>query len=97
MGGDLAFATVAVSDHAGTLVPRSGNEIQFRVDGPGTIVATDNGDPTSFEAFQSPRRRAFNGLALVVVRTRAGQPGRITLVAESEGLASATCVLGSSC
>jgi len=30
----------------------------------GTIVATDNGDPTSFVPFQSRERDAFNGLAL---------------------------------
>jgi len=34
----------------------------------GEIVATDNGDPTSFESFQAPERKAFNGLALVIVR-----------------------------
>src|ERR1019366_1744262 len=37
--------------------------------GPGEIVATDNGDPTSFERFPAPERNAFNGPALVVVRT----------------------------
>jgi hypothetical protein len=39
---------------------------------PGEIVATDNGDPTSFMSFASHEREAFNGLALVIVRARPG-------------------------
>ena len=55
------------------------------VDGPGEIVATDNGDPTSFEPFQAPERRAFNGLCLVIVRSTKGA-GQIVLEASSAGL-----------
>jgi hypothetical protein len=32
---------------------------------------------------------AYNGLCLVIVRTKAGEPGAITLRAQSEGLAGA--------
>ena len=56
------------------------------IEGPGEIVATDNGDATSFESFQAPERNAFNGLALVIVRAKPGQTGTITLKAESAGL-----------
>ena len=58
--------------------------------GPGEIVATDNGDATSFESFQAPERNAYNGLALVIVRAKPGQSGTIKLTASSAGLASAT-------
>ena len=47
------------------------------IEGPGEIVATDNGDATSFESFQAPERDAYNGLALVIVRAKAGQTGTI--------------------
>jgi beta-galactosidase len=56
-------------------------------------VATDNGDATSFESFQSKERNAFNGLCLVVVKSESGKSGRITLHAESETLRSATTAL----
>jgi beta-galactosidase len=92
-GKDLAFVTVAVHDESGTIVPRAGNTVRFSVEGPGEIVATDNGDPTSFESFQSATRRAFNGLALVIVRAREGRPGVFTLRAESDGLVPATCIV----
>ena len=62
MGCDLSFVTVRVVDKDGITAPRADNRIRFTIDGPGEIVATDNGDPTSFEPFQAPERKAFNGL-----------------------------------
>jgi beta-galactosidase len=88
-GQDLSFVTVTVADKNGLLVPQSKNHIKFEISGPGEIVATDNGDATSFESFQLPEHNAYNGLALVIVRAKAGQPGTITLKAESDGLKSA--------
>lgn len=88
-GDDLAFVTATVVDADGLLVPRSNNLIHFTVEGPGQIVATDNGDPTSHEPFQLPNRAAFNGLALAILRATPGRSGAITLRAESNGLAGA--------
>jgi len=88
-GQDLSFVTVTVADQDGLLVPRSHNQIHFDINGPGEIVATDNGDATSFESFQSHERKAYNGLCLVIVRAKAGESGNIMLRAASEGLATA--------
>jgi beta-galactosidase len=85
-GDDLAFVTVMITDNKGLPVPRSGNRIHFDISGPGEIVATDNGDPTNLESFQSKERNAFNGLCLVVIRARRGAPGLIRLRAQSTGL-----------
>ena len=85
-GKDLSFVTVTVTDQRGLTAPRAGNRIHFDIEGPGEIVATDNGDPTSFELFQSPDRKTFNGLCLVIVRGKPGQPGRIQLTAKADGL-----------
>jgi len=89
-GRDLSFVTVRVTDRNGLLAPRANNRIVFKIRGPGEIVATDNGDPTSFEPFQAPEHKAFNGLCLVIVRAKAGQAGRIGLTASSEGLRDAS-------
>src|SRR5690554_1960151 len=67
-GYDLAFITVEIVDKDGLVVPRSNHEIVFSIEGPGTIVATDNGNPADMTAFPSKVRNAFNGLALVIVR-----------------------------
>jgi beta-galactosidase len=85
-GKDLAFITVQISDEKGRIVPRSNNLIEFTVDGPGEIVATDNGDPTNLVPFPSHKREAFNGLALVIVRSYLDKTGTITINAKSSGL-----------
>jgi beta-galactosidase len=94
-GVDLAFITVTIADADGLLVPQSRNLAKFEISGPGEIVAVDNGDATSFESFQAREHHAYNGLALVVVRTKAGTPGAITLKAQSDGLAAAEVTLRS--
>ena len=87
-GKDLSYVTVTVADKDGLLVPRSKKHIKFEIEGPGEIVAVDNGDATSFEPFQAMERNAYNGLALVIVR--ATQSGKITLKAHADGLKDAT-------
>lgn len=85
-GKDLAFITVQVTDEKGRIVTRSDNLIEFSIDGPGEIVATDNGDPTNMVPFPSHQRKVFNGLALIIVRSEAGSTGTITVNAKSPGL-----------
>ncbi|MBN1184570.1 MAG: DUF4982 domain-containing protein [Bacteroidales bacterium] len=85
-GNDLAFITVKIIDKDGMTVPLSDNLIQFTIEGPGEIVGTDNGDPNDFVSFTSKARKAFSGLALVIIRSTKGNSGTITLVAKSEGL-----------
>jgi beta-galactosidase len=92
-GKDLSFITVTVADKKGELVPRSHNHLQFEIEGPGEIVATDNGDPTSFESFQLPERKAFNGLALVIVRAKVGEAGKIKFIAKADELATGSVTI----
>jgi len=92
-GNDLSYVTVRVTDPAGLTVPRSSNLVQFAIEGPGEIVAVDNGDPTSFEPFQATRYKAFNGLALVIVRSKCGATAPFTVKASSQDLAPAAVVI----
>ncbi len=85
-GYDLAFITARITDQAGVTTPRAENRLTFTVEGPGEIVATDNGDPRNLEPFPSPSRPAFSGLCLVIVRAQPGQAGRIRVTATGEGL-----------
>lgn len=85
-GKDLAFITVKITDIDGLLVPRSNNMIEFSIEGPGEIVATDNGDPTNMESFLSLKRNAFNGLYLVMVRSKASERGEIIVSVKSTKL-----------
>lgn len=92
-GRDLVFVTLAVQDSKGRTVPRANDTIRFTIQGPGRIVVTDNGDPTSFESFQSPDRRAFNGRALAIVRATRGARGTIRVSASAHGLPSTSTAI----
>ncbi|KFA56331.1 hypothetical protein S40293_09250 [Stachybotrys chartarum IBT 40293] len=89
-GEDLAFITVAVKDKNGITVPTANNSIQFSVSEPGEIVATDNGYPADMTPFPSTERRAFHGLALVIVRSKSSSGASFTVTAQSRGLRSAS-------
>jgi len=89
-GRDLSFVAVTVTDKKGVTVPPADNRIHFEITGPGEIVATDNGDPTSFESFPSHDRNAFNGLCLAIVRGKPGKEGKIRLTAKADGLKAET-------
>ncbi|MEL0454697.1 beta-galactosidase GalB [Flavobacteriaceae bacterium SZ-1-7] len=85
-GSDLSFVTIKVVDKNGLMAPTANNLITFSVEGPGDIIATDNGDPTDLVAFPSLQRKAFNGLALVIVRSKKDETGTIRITAKSENL-----------
>ena len=50
---DLAFITIRITDKKGLTAPRAKNLISFSIEGPGEIVATDNGNPADFLPFPS--------------------------------------------
>lgn len=85
-GEDLSFITISVLDKNGLLVPTANHLIEFSIDGPGELIATDNGDPTDMQAFPAPSRKAFNGLALAIIRSKKGMKGIIKVIARSSGL-----------
>jgi beta-galactosidase len=89
-GDDLSFVTVRVEDKDGNLCPTAAVKIDFAVSGAGDIRAVDNGNPASVEPFQAKSRTTFNGLALVIVSSQAGQPGRIHVSAASAGMTAAS-------
>jgi beta-galactosidase len=85
-GKDLSFISVKVTDKNGLVVPGANNLIEFTIEGPGEIIATDNGDPSNMESFSSKEREAFNGFALAIVRSISGDQGTIKVTAKSNGL-----------
>lgn len=87
-GRDLAYVTIRIEDKNGNFCPLADNLVNFKVSGAGDLVAVDNGDPTSLSSFQVPQRKAFNGLALAILRS-SEESGDITIKATSKGLKSA--------
>jgi len=85
---DLAYVTARIEDKDGNLCPVSDNLVHFRLTGPGDVAGVDNGNSATTEPFHADHRHAFNGLALLIVRSRP-EPGEIHVVAMGEGLAPA--------
>ncbi len=92
-GSDLSFITVSIADKNGLMVPDANNKLSFSIEGPGEIIATDNGDPASLVSFASKQRQAYSGLALVIVRSVKGKAGTLKLHASSDGLRAASIEL----
>ena len=93
-GEDICYANVSVRDAEGRVVPNAKLPVKFEIEGPGEIVATDNGDETDFDDFHSPSRRTFNGWVQAVVRARPGATGKMRIRASSVGLAPAEATVG---
>jgi beta-galactosidase len=85
---DVAHVTVQVTDAEDRVVPTANDEITFALLGAGRILGVDNGRPDSHESYQQHRRKAFHGLALVVLQST-GVAGAVTLSASSPALAPA--------
>ena len=86
-GRDLTFIAARIEDAEGRLCPLAGHTLRFAVKGPGSLAGVGNGDPQTTAPFQADQRDAFNGLALVIVRS-VGRPGPIAVTAAGAGRAS---------
>jgi beta-galactosidase len=84
---DLAYIEATVVDRNGILVPDAAQQISFKVTGPGTIAAVDNGDNASHEFFHAYQRHAYQGRCFAIIKANAA--GRISIKASADGLASA--------
>ena len=94
-GEDLSFILVEACDKNGNLCPLADYMINFELKGPGEIAGVGNGNPQSHEPFVAPYRKLFNGKAMLIVRTIANKPGKITVEASAEGLKPAKTSLTS--
>ncbi|GAA4809882.1 beta-galactosidase GalB [Litoribaculum gwangyangense] len=89
-GNDLSFITVKIEDENSVFCPLADNKVDFKISGPATIAAVGNGNSASTEPFQANYRKAFNGLCLLVIKSKKGETGDITIEASSKGLESKT-------
>jgi beta-galactosidase len=86
---DTAVVTVEIVDSEGTPVPTADILTRFTIEGPGMIIGTGNGDPTSLEPDKASQRTTFNALAQILIQTTGGA-GDIVLTAAADRLSSAT-------
>lgn len=82
---NVAILTATVVDAQGIPVPDASPLVNFSVEGPGQIVAVDNGDINSHEPNQATGHHAFQGTCVAYVRAN-GTPGMIKVQASAENL-----------
>ena len=92
---DVAIVRAEITDAAGVEIPRAKNVISFKVSGPGTIAAVDNGDNAGHERFQASTIHAFQCNCVAYVRATASA-GQIVLRASANGLTPDIIILDAS-
>jgi beta-galactosidase len=93
-GEDVSLVELQVLDKEGRMVPVADNEIVFELSGNGKIIGVGNGDPSSHEPDKAHKRRAFNGLCMVIVQA-GKEAGELQLQASSPGVEPVTVVITS--
>lgn len=91
-GKDLSFITVRITDAEGNLIPDAANLITYTLSGDALLVGLDNGQPTSHESFKGSKHKAFNGLALAIIKA-GWSKSSVRLTATAAGLAPVTLQL----
>ncbi|CAN5784574.1 glycoside hydrolase family 2 TIM barrel-domain containing protein [soil metagenome] len=82
---DLVYITVELLDANGNRNPLADNAVEFSVDGPASIAGVGNANPRSLEGYQQPKRNAWQGRCLVILK--AGKSlGKISLTANVAGM-----------
>lgn len=86
---ELIYVEVSLVDDLGIEHPTADNLIHFELEGAGTIVGVDNGNPSSLERYKDTKRHLFSGKALVIILLDKNFGG-FKLNASTEGLVSTT-------
>ena len=86
---DLCYFRITPLDKNGVACETAENLVKFSVEGPGEIVAVDNGDLFANYHYGDKAVPCFRGGATVVVKAKPGASGEIKVKAESEDMASA--------
>ena len=91
---DLSYVTVELRDDYDRLDIDAENLIDFEVKGPAVIAGVGNANPVSLESYTQPRRKAWRGKCLVILKSTA-DAGEITLTATTPGMEAAKITIES--
>jgi len=89
--GGLGFVKVEVEDDDGTVLPLANDRVNFKIEGPGEIVAVGNGSQSGLDLFaETSSLQLYYGRALVVVRRTGGSGLPLKLTASAPSVRSAS-------
>ena len=89
---DVAYITAKVFDANGIVCPNANKLISFSVSESGQIIAVDNGNVNSHEAYQGVDRQTYNGQCIAIISAKS-TTGQITVTANSPDLKSGSVVI----
>jgi beta-galactosidase len=89
---DCSYIRATIVDENGTPCPAADNQVTFTVSGAGFLAGVDNADLSSTESFLSPKRFAFKGSCIAIVKANAAS-GKITVTASAEKLKEGSTTL----
>jgi len=90
---DLSYVRAEIIDSKGNIVPDADNiVVNFGVTGSGMIAGVGSGDPRDMSSFQQPKKKAYQGICLVIIRPET-IPGKINVRATAEGLKEASLLI----
>ena len=87
-GSDLCYIIAELLDSEGKRNPNAENLVEFEIEGSGSIIAVGSSNPKSLESYQQPKRKAYEGRCLVIVKSTE-EAGTVKLKATSDGLETA--------
>ena len=93
-GLELAHVIIEATDNNGALDARCDARVEIETDGPGVILAIENGDLWDSSDCSKNSRRMKNGRALVYAAS-SGERGKFTVTAKARGMKSAAIVIES--
>ncbi|MGA9637034.1 glycoside hydrolase family 2 TIM barrel-domain containing protein [Flavobacterium sp.] len=89
--GEVGVYVVSVVDKDGNLCPHFNDDMSIEVSGAGTFLASGNGDPVNMQNLSLPKRKFFNGQAVVFVQST--QKGNVTITTTTKNLKATSAEL----
>ncbi|MDO6801134.1 glycoside hydrolase family 2 TIM barrel-domain containing protein [Wenyingzhuangia sp. 1_MG-2023] len=89
--GEVGVYVVSVVDKEGNLCPHFNENMDIEVSGAATFLASGNGDPVNMQNLSKPKRKFFNGQAVIFVQSN--QKGVVTLKTTTKKLKAISTAL----
>lgn len=89
---DLCFVSVELADEAGVVDVTAHDRVRTAVSGPGELLGLASAAPSTTESFVGGDHSTYRGRVLAVIRAT-GEPGTITVQADSDRHGTATTTL----
>lgn len=85
--GEVGVYVITVVDKDGNLCPHFNEDMEIEISGAASFLAAGNGDPVNMQNLSKPKRKLFNGQAVVFVQSNS--KGKITIGTKTKNIQAA--------